>query len=69
MYSVNSRLFLLGSFRYYRDGDVVEWQWIDRGVVSLISNFHLGSERDLCVRHVKVKNENTCLSSKITVMF
>jgi hypothetical protein len=43
-----------GSFRYHKDGDVIEWQWLDRNVVNLISNFHLGSEHDLCVRHTKV---------------
>jgi hypothetical protein len=44
-----------GSFRYHRNGQIIEWQWMDRSMVNLISNFHVGSDYDHCVRHVKVK--------------
>jgi hypothetical protein len=47
--------FSLGSFRYHRHGQIIEFQWMDRSSVSLISNFHAGSDYDHCVRHVKVK--------------
>ena len=45
--------FLLGSFRYDRDNELLVIQWVDRSVVTVISTLHSGHLYTPCERFTK----------------